>query len=263
MQHYQSRRTFDYRGNKQRFQINHAKSKVNTLPEQPEAPEQARKLMLEVMGQPIRSKGELFSANDLHKIAGGVEAKTPSKWLENKQTQDLIDAICGRGIPLPLIYETHQRGKYQGVWLCENLMYAYAMWLSPEFHLLVIECFKQYAQLMITRQRLKGECKELTDSLMLTRAEEGKETKFFHYANEHRMIDRVLLSMPLDRYCKIHDIPEGKIRDYLTPEQLKRLDKLQSADAAFINLGYSYAERETELIKLNDRLAAREHPRLE
>lgn len=256
MQHYQSRRTFDYRGNKQRFQINHAKSKVNTLPEQPEAPEQARKLMLEVMGQPIRSKGELFSANDLHKIAGGEKHKAPNEWLRTNQAQELINEVTLTG-NFRLAHKVVKGGKEPGVWLCEDLMYSYAMWLSPRFQLLVIRCFKEYAQAMITRYKLRGESLELNEALLLRRKEIGKDTKFYHYANEYKMLNRVLLGMPMDRFMKLNGIPKGKVRDYLQPEQLRRLDKLIGYDMTLVDMGYSYAEREEALIKMNDRLIER------
>ncbi|HCB1505771.1 TPA: KilA-N domain-containing protein [Citrobacter freundii] len=258
-------KTFNQAGYKAMYRVNLAKTskrKAEPLPAVTEPntePEQARKLMLEVMGQPIRSRGELFSANDLHKIAGGARGKEPSMWLENKQTKELINVICRTGIPVLQVFNVlNGNTKNRGVWLCEDLMYGYAMWLSPEFHLMVIRCFKEYAAAMIIRHRLRGESKELNDTLLISRKEAGKDTKFYHYANEYKMLNRVVLGMSMDRYIKAHGIPKGKIRDYLTPELLKRLDKLISCDITFMELDYSYAEREAELIKINDRLIARE-----
>lgn len=252
--------TFNYQASKQAYRINHAR-KRETLPAVPEQ-EQAHKLMLIVMGQPIRNKGELFSANDLWRIAGGNTGKNPGEWLKNNRTQEIINSISGRGISLQHIYETHQRGVNQGVWLCEDLMYAYASWMNPEFHLFVIQCFKEYARAQITRMELRGESKALNNALMITRQEIGKDTRFYHYSNEYRMINRVLLGMPMEQYMKRHDIPKNKLRDYLTPEQLKRLDRLINHDSNLIELDYSYAEREAELIRLNDRLLARERQAL-
>lgn len=258
-------KTFNQAGYKAMYRVNLAKTskrKSEPLPAVTEPntePEQAKKLMLEVMGQPIRNKGELFSANDLHKIAGGVRGKEPSMWLENKQTKDLINELLETGIPVTKIYMvTKGRGKNTGVWLCEDLMYAYAAWLSPKFHLLMIRCFKEYAAAMMIRHRLRGESKELNDTLLISRKEDGKDTKFYHYVNEYRMLNRVVLGMPMDRYMKAHGIPKGKIRDYLTPELLKRLDKLINCNITFMELGYDLEEREAELIKINDRLIARE-----
>ncbi|HCB1820666.1 TPA: KilA-N domain-containing protein [Citrobacter freundii] len=251
---------FNYQASKQAYQINHAR-KRETLPAVPEQ-SKAHKLMLEVMGQPIRNRGELFSANDLHKIAGGDPTKRPAEWLRNKQTQELIEELSQAGIPARNIYSVSQRGSNPGTWLCEDLMYEYAAWLSPRFRLMMIHCFKAYAQAMIDRAKLRGESKELTDTLMITRREIGKETKFYHYANEHKLINKVLLGMPMDKFMKERNIPKDCLRDYLTPAQIARLDKLISYDMTLINLDYSYAEREAELIKLNDRLLARERQAL-
>lgn len=258
-------KTFNQAGYKAMYRVNLAKTskrKAEPLPAVTEPntePEQAKKLMLEVMGQPIRNKGELFSANDLWKIAGSENSKRPSMWLENKQTQELINELLEAGIPATKIYMvTKGRGKNTGVWLCEDLMYAYAAWLSPKFHLLMIRCFKEYAQALITRMRLKGESKRLNDSLVIIRKEAGKETPSHIFSNEYRMMNRVLVGVPMERYMKEHNIPDGKFRDYLTPEQLTRLNQLNDFDDYLVKLGYGYREREAELIKLNDKLIARE-----
>jgi hypothetical protein len=65
--------------------------------------------------------------NDLHKASGEDRKKWPSFWLENKQTRGLIDVLSKTGIPVLTIHGGSKRGTY----VCKQLVYAYAMWLSP------------------------------------------------------------------------------------------------------------------------------------
>lgn len=103
-----------------------------------------------------------FSLNDLHKAAGGEPRHRPSLWLENKQTQELVAEInhdtqnrnSGSGVPecaadqsRNSCSETGQAlsvkngGKNPGTYACKELVYAYAMWISPAFHLKVIRAY--------------------------------------------------------------------------------------------------------------------------
>lgn len=41
-----------------------------------------------------------FCLNDLHQASGGEQKKQPRYFLENKQTQDLVQALVDSGIPL-------------------------------------------------------------------------------------------------------------------------------------------------------------------
>lgn len=252
---------FNYQASKQAYQINHAR-KREVLPAIPEQ-EQAHKISLEVMGKVIRNRGDLFLANDLHQIAGGDPTKAPNQWLRNKQTQEMINELLElqisssnlvTEIPVSNLYQVKKGRGVTGTWLCEDLMYDYAAWLSPKFRLMMIRCFKQYAHAMQTRAKLRGESPELTNALMITRREEGKDTAAYIYSNEHSLLNRVLFGMNPQDYIKRHGIPKGQLRDHLTPEQLARLDKLITHDQHLILLGYSYEERKAELIKLNDRL---------
>ena len=87
-----------------------------------------------------------FSLNDLHQAAGGEQRHRPNYWLETKQTQDLIAELgnswnpmsCGTSIAgIPAIEAKTKVGTF----VARELVYAYAMWISPAFHLKVIRTF--------------------------------------------------------------------------------------------------------------------------
>lgn len=88
-----------------------------------------------------------FSLNDLHRASGGEERHLPKFFLANQQTQDLITEISTStdgGIPPSPIF-VKKGGAGQGSYGCKELVYAYAMWISPKFHLQVIRTFDEVA----------------------------------------------------------------------------------------------------------------------
>jgi hypothetical protein len=91
-----------------------------------------------------------YCLNDFHKAAGGEAKNKPSEWLRNKQTTDLIEEISKAGIPAldagipasiiqPVM--TINGGNQPGTYVVKELVYAYAMWISPAFSLKVIRAY--------------------------------------------------------------------------------------------------------------------------
>ena len=77
-----------------------------------------------------------YCLNDLHKAAGGNPVKQPSKFFANQGTQDLFSEIGDHAVTV-----VRGRGKNQGTFVVKELVYAYAMWISPAFHLKVIRAY--------------------------------------------------------------------------------------------------------------------------
>lgn len=76
-----------------------------------------------------------YSLNDLHRAAGGEVRHRPGIWLQNDQTQALVSEIEKDGIPS--IFKKQGLGTF----VCKELVYAYAMWISPAFMLKVIRAY--------------------------------------------------------------------------------------------------------------------------
>ncbi|HIB1403560.1 TPA: KilA-N domain-containing protein [Salmonella enterica subsp. enterica serovar Muenchen] len=89
-----------------------------------------------------------YCLNDLHRAAGGEKRHRPQYWIENKQTSELIEQILTEAVipsleqnqPVNVIYG----GNNQGTYVCKDLVYSYAMWISAAFHLKVIRTFDAF-----------------------------------------------------------------------------------------------------------------------
>jgi hypothetical protein len=97
----------------------------------------------------------LYSLNDLHRASGEAAKHKPANWLALQQTEDLIRELVDAGNPASKENQTFTRDNIirvvrggsgqQGTFVCKELVYAYAMWISPAFHLQVIRAFDAMA----------------------------------------------------------------------------------------------------------------------
>lgn len=89
-----------------------------------------------------------FSLNDLHAAAveAGHDYKTcqVEHFMRNDKTQELADEIRKNG-ELKIDPVASKAGRYGGTYVAKELVYAYAMWISPKFHLQVIRTFDEVA----------------------------------------------------------------------------------------------------------------------
>ena len=83
----------------------------------------------------IRQFDNLYSLNDLHRAAGGLEKNKPANWLRNQQTADLIAELEKAQI------RAIQKKQKLGTFVCKELVVHYGMWISPAFSLKVIRAF--------------------------------------------------------------------------------------------------------------------------
>lgn len=87
-----------------------------------------------------------FCLNDCHRASGGDPSKRPSEWARNIQTNELSAEISQSGNSRFAPLETKRGGNAPGTYACRELVYAYAMWISPSFHLTVIRAFDALVQ---------------------------------------------------------------------------------------------------------------------
>jgi hypothetical protein len=87
--------------------------------------------------------------NDLHRASGGEAKHQPALFVRLDQTQALIKEISSTDLQSIPIGTVLGKGKQQGTFVAKELIYAYAMWISPKFSLMVIRAFDA----LVTGQR--------------------------------------------------------------------------------------------------------------
>jgi hypothetical protein len=91
-----------------------------------------------------------YCLNDLHRAAGGARKHQPANFLRLDTTKALIGEI-DRSSDMRIGSANTVKGGSgtQGSFVCRELVYAYAMWISAAFHLKVI---RSYDALMTGKQ---------------------------------------------------------------------------------------------------------------
>lgn len=89
----------------------------------------------------IRQLDGLYSLNDLHASAGGEKRHQPSDFLRIAQTQELISELSSEDSRNIHTKTVIGKGKQQGTYVCRELVFAYANWISPAFYLKMIRAF--------------------------------------------------------------------------------------------------------------------------
>ena len=90
----------------------------------------------------------LYSLNDVHKASGNVEKHRPAFFVRNQEVTDLANEImqCAN-LHSDQVIRKVNGGHNRGTYACKEIVYRYAMWISPKFALIVIRAFDA----MVTR----------------------------------------------------------------------------------------------------------------
>lgn len=101
---------------------------------------------LSILSKEIKTYNGLFCLNDLHKASGNKAKHKPDNFLRLDTTKSLVTELETENnhfSHLRSAKEVINGGKNRGTYVCKELVYHYAMWISAKFSLLVIRTFDQ------------------------------------------------------------------------------------------------------------------------
>jgi len=81
-----------------------------------------------------------YSLNDLHEAAGGLNSQKPSLFYRSDSFNSVVEVLNAQNRAFSPIVK--KQGRYNGgTWVCKELVYKYAMWISAEYEVNVIQTF--------------------------------------------------------------------------------------------------------------------------
>ena len=121
-----------------------------------------------ILDQAINMIDGLYSLNDMHRASGSDKKHQPAFFMRNKETKDLVDELkedysssanMQNKEPVRAVRGIQKDNKPQGTYVCKELVYRYAMWISPKFALLVIRTFDKLVtgELKVVSNQLTAE----------------------------------------------------------------------------------------------------------
>lgn len=151
-------------------------------------------------------------------------------------------------------------GRYGGTYAHKDIAFHFAMWLSPEFQIYLINDFQRLKEDENNRLKLEWNLQRTlakvnyrihTDAIKENLIPKilSKEKINFLYANEADMLNMALFGMTAKQWREANPKADGNIRDAATIEQLVVLSNMESINAVLIHQGLSQSER---LMQLNE-----------
>ena len=208
----------------------------------------------------VKMKDGLYCLNDLHKASGGEKKNGPSYFMDLENTSSMIFELMKSDTEITVsnIAMKNKNGPYKGTYVCKELVYSYAMWISPAFNLAVIRAYDSLVngrinevKRLASRNTAKLEAPFMTSAVKFVRDAAGKKSSHFHYSNEFNLINQVALGMTAKQYRSENGIADNQhIRDTLTVLEIACIEHLQRANTTLIELGMDYQKRKCQLSKL-------------
>lgn len=102
----------------------------------------------------------------------------------------------------------------------------------------------------MARAKSKMEYLPMTDAVKLAHV----EPKFYHYATEADLINRIVLGITSAKYRKENNVVKNdNIRDFLSVCQIKAIEELQRINTSLIVMEWDFKKRKLELTKVFNR----------
>ncbi|HOJ90047.1 MAG: KilA-N domain-containing protein [Saprospiraceae bacterium] len=150
-------------------------------------------------------------------------------------------------------------GRYGGTYAHKDIAFHFALWLSPEFQIYLVNEFQRLKNEENDRLKLEWNFQRTlskvnysihTDAIKenLIPSEITKQQANFVYANEADLLNVALFGLTAKGWKENNPNKIGNIRDYASIEQLVVLSNLESINALLIRQEISQHER---LIQLN------------
>ncbi|WP_427838082.1 KilA-N domain-containing protein [Acinetobacter baumannii] len=202
-----------------------------------------------------------YCLNDLHKASGDDKKHFPAYFLRNQQTKDLIAEIelsninssdSERYENLHIAVKVIKGGSdKQGTYVVKELVYAYAMWISPKFHLMVIRAYDSLVMewLLNGKQTISPEQAGILYNIVHTRANGNKNLivqmwsrlkNHFKYSASYREL-RAIHFEDAKHYLEVMDL-NAKPEKHDSPDIVAQLDEyLKNINSRFPALKSPYA----------------------
>lgn len=166
-----------------------------------------------------------YSLADLHKASGNLAKHKPSNFLRVEQTQELIGEI-EQFSDMRSAVKVINGGNNRGTYAVKEMVYAYAMWISAKFHLMVIRAYDAMVmQFRVkARQAISPEQQALLHEIVARRS--GGERKIFAemWARHNR-------HFKIPRYSELLEIHFPEAVHYLETMDLKAKIEKQEVKA--------------------------------
>lgn len=152
-------------------------------------------------------------------------------------------------------------GRYGGTYAHKDIAFHFAMWLSPEFQIYLVNEFQRLKDDENNRLKLEWNLQRTlakvnyhihTDAIKenLIPKEITKQQASFVYANEADLLNVALFGTTAKKWKDNNPDKNGNMRDFATLEQLVVLSNMESINALLIGQGQSQKERLIELNKV-------------
>lgn len=216
-----------------------------------------------------------YCINDLHKASGDQPKHKPANFLRNQQAVDLVSEIDqfsdlrsgnDHSANLHSAVKVINGGENRGTYVVKEIVYAYAMWISPKFHLMVIRAYDSLVMewILNEKQTISPDQAGILYNIVHTRAAGNKNLivqmwsrlkNHFKYSASYREL-KAFHFEDAKHYLEVMDLKAK-------PEKHEEGDTLEKLQSFLDNLAHRYptlqnpmaheiAVRFSEILKYQD-----------